>query len=474
MPIAMNARVAVDGPTDHVGRLARSAAAIDEAMVPTCQFREWFADRARRNQYQVKRVPLEQLQGWHTDAQTGNLGHVSGRFFSVQGLDVATAHRETPSWTQPIILQPEIGILGILVKEFDGILHCLMQAKMEPGNVNSLQLSPTIQATHSNYTRVHQGNAIPYLQQFDAGRKSRVLVHTLQSEQGASFLHKRNRNMVVEVDEDIPVLDGFCWLTLGQINALLAEDNLIHMDARSVMSVIPVGAPPGAAAASDDFRGALARSLADLPHASRLLSWFADVKSRRALSRRLIPLNSISGWRRTPDGISHETGKYFSVIGVDVEASDREVPRWSQPLLAPAGRGILALLTRRTEGVLEVLLQARTEAGTFDVIELAPSVQCAPDNYQGIGDRRAPYFLDQVLSAPASRIRFDAIHSEEGGRFYHAENRYVIIEVGADFPDDAPADYTWATVREMNELVRHSHYLNVEARCLLACLHSLL
>jgi oxidase EvaA len=162
------------------------------------------------------------------------------------------------------------------------------------------------------------------------------------------------------------------------------------------------------------------------------------------------------------------------VIGADIEASDREVPCWSQPLLAPIGRGVLALVTRRRDGVLEVLLQARTEAGTFDVVELAPSVQCVPDNYRGIAGRAEPYLLDYVLSAPDSHIRFDAIHSEEGGRFYHAENRYMIVEAGRDLPEQPPADYTWATVREMDELVRHGHYLNVEARCLLACLHTLL
>ncbi|MFC5183721.1 NDP-hexose 2,3-dehydratase family protein [Actinomadura harenae] len=475
MPFPAHTRVTVHGPADDVRRLARSAAAVDEAMVPTDQFHEWFTDRGRRNRYQVRRAPIDRLHGWRTDPATGNLEHLSGRFFSVQGLEVSTAHRETREWAQPIIVQPEVGILGILVKEFGGVLHCLMQAKTEPGNVNALQLSPTVQATRSNYTRVHRGNAIPYLEYFDGEDAARVMVHTLQSEQGASFLHKRNRNMVVEATGDVPVRDGFCWLTLGQLNALLAKDNLVHMDARSVMSVIPVAAPPAAASAPDDFRGALARSLADQPrHHTGLLSWFTGVKSRRALDRRLVPLDSIGGWRREADRISHESGKYFSVIGVDVEASDREVPSWSQPLLAPARRGVLGLLTRRVDGVLEVLVQARTEAGTLDVVELAPSVQCVPENYEGVGGRLAPGLLGQIPSGPDPRIRFDAIHSEEGGRFYHAENRYVIAEIGGDFPEELPDGHAWATVRELNELVRHGHYLNVEARCLLACLHSLL
>ena len=42
---------------------------------------------------------------------------------------------------QPIINQPEIGFLGFITKEFNGILHFLVQAKVEPGNVNNVQIS---------------------------------------------------------------------------------------------------------------------------------------------------------------------------------------------------------------------------------------------------------------------------------------------------------------------------------------------
>lgn len=70
---------------------------------------------------------------------------------------MATNWGRVASWDQPIINQPEVGYLGFIVKEFNGVLHFLMQAKIEPGNVNHVQLSPTIQATRSNYTQVHQG-----------------------------------------------------------------------------------------------------------------------------------------------------------------------------------------------------------------------------------------------------------------------------------------------------------------------------
>jgi len=161
------------------------------------------------------------------------------RFFSVEGLRVRTDRPWVSEWAQPIIVQPEIGVLGILVKRFDGVPHCLMQAKMEPGNINGLQMSPTVQATRSNYMKVHGGAATKYMEYFRPGSRRRVLFDGLQSEQGSWFLHKRNRNIVVETDDDVPLDEDFCWLTLDQIRRLLRLDHMVNMDSRTVLACVP-------------------------------------------------------------------------------------------------------------------------------------------------------------------------------------------------------------------------------------------
>ena len=69
------------------------------------------------------------------------------------------------------------------------------------------------------------------------------MVDQLQSEQGARFLHKRNRNIIVEVEESDPIeiLDGFIWLSLGQIKELISYPNVLNMDTRTVISCITFG-----------------------------------------------------------------------------------------------------------------------------------------------------------------------------------------------------------------------------------------
>ncbi|HEY1921067.1 MAG TPA: NDP-hexose 2,3-dehydratase family protein [Streptosporangiaceae bacterium] len=441
------------------------------------QFEPWWSERARSNRFNVTPIAFDDLGSWHFDPDTGNLAHASGKFFTIEGLHVRSSYGPVGEWSQPVINQPEIGILGIIVKNVDGVPHCLMQAKMEPGNVNTLQLSPTVQATRSNYTRVHQGGSTRYLEYFAGPVRGRVLVDVLQSEQGSWFYRKRNRNMVVEVSDDIPLHEDFCWLPLRQVLDLLHVDNLVNMDARTVLSCMPF-APPQAGSGSRHapaaFRRALARSL-DLFAGARhdlgdILSWFTEEKTRHEVSTQLVPARRLAGWKRTDHEIARADGKHFRVIAVNVEASNREVPSWRQPLLAPVSRGIIAFLAKAIEGVMHVLVHARVEPGFVDAAELGPTLQLLQENYAGLPQ---PRYLDYVLGADPARIRFDALLSEEGGRFYDAQNRYQVIEVDDDFPLSCPQDYRWVTLGQLSELLRHSHYLNVQARSLVACLHSL-
>ena len=183
-----------------------------------------------------------------------------------------------------------------------------------------------------------------------------------------------------------------------------------------------------------------------------------------------MPLSGLPQWQRTPDELVHEDKKYFSVLGVHVRATSREVSEWSQPMVAPAGRGTIAFLGRRIHDRFHLLVQARTEAGTHDVVEMSPTVKCIPANYADLPRAQWPPYLEVVQDAPADRILVDVVHSEEGGRFFHAESRYLVVDVGEDFGLDVPGDFCWMTVEQLTGFVCYGNHVNVEARCLLSCL----
>ncbi|EHR62803.1 NDP-hexose 2,3-dehydratase family protein [Saccharomonospora cyanea] len=464
---------------EAASRLTDSLLAPGSHLPGTAAVHDWLAGLSRHTWMETQRAGLDELAGWVREPDTGFLRHHTGRFFSVEAVTVERADAVVPSWRQPIINQPEIGILGILVKEIDGVLHCLIQAKQEPGNPGGgLQLSPTVQATRSNYTGVHRGRAIPYLEYFREPAGRGVLVDIRQSEQGAWFYRKRNRNMVVEVGDDVEAVDGFCWLTLRQLAELLSVPDLVNMDTRTVLACLPGGGAYWSEAVAsrpgDDFLAALARSAdpaAPSVHTTdEVLSWITEARTRTELRVERTPLRELAGWCTEDGVISHRSGRFFSVVGVHVKAEGREVGAWSQPMIEPVGTGVIAFLVRTIDGVLHVLTHARTEPGYADVVELAPTVQCTPENYDVLPDAARPRFLDEVLRS--ERIRFDTVLSEEGGRFLGAQNRYVIVETDADVAADDP-DYRWLTLSQYDELLRHSFYVNIQARSLLLCLRSL-
>lgn len=438
-------------------------------------FDDWLDSRRQAHAFEIRRVPFSELDGWHFEGRTGNLAHRSGRFFRVEGLRVRILDGQGTQWHQPVIVQPEVGILGILMKRFNGEPHFLMQAKMEPGNPNLLQLSPTVQATRSNYMRVHKGADVRYLDYFRGARRGKVIADVLQSEHGWWFYRKRNRNIILETEDDVPEHEDFCWLTLDQINELMRRDNLVNMDSRTVLANLPAATVrPRGSGSADPFiraimasRDPLAGSLSTTP---ALLSWIVSQRSEPVVETARVGLRGLPGWYQTPDEIAREDRRHFRIVGVKVRADNREVTSWSQPLLEPMGVGIAAFIVKEFGGVLHVLVHSKIEGGFLDTIELGPTVQCRPGNYD---EADAPLFLDYILAAGKSRIRFEAVHSEEGGRFLHAQSRYLVVEADDTLTGKIPDEYTWITLWQMADLLRHGGYLQVQARVLIACMNGL-
>ncbi|MFG2016546.1 NDP-hexose 2,3-dehydratase family protein [Actinomadura geliboluensis] len=462
---------AAPGVGDLARRLAASAAHVPR---PPAWAVAWLAERRDRNPFEVTGVPFARLDGWAFASGSGDLVHRSGRFFSVEGIRVRAGRGPVRTWEQPIINQPDVGVLGIVAREIDGVLRFLMQAKAEPGNVNTVQLSPTVQATASNFQRVHGGAPSRYLEYFARDGLARVLVDVLQSEQGAWFRGKRNRNIVVETTGPVDVHEDFAWFTLGELYALLRLPNVVNMDARTVLSCLPL---PVAADPADGFGAALRRSARALDRGAlhrpgEVRGWLTARKMAHTLDVRPVPLDAVEGWRRDDREIFHTGGRHFTISGVRVRASNREVRDWCQPLLRPRGTGLAVFLARPIRGVLHVLARADLAPGHRDVVEVGPTVQCTPADQARLPPSDRARYLD-LVTAGGGAVRYDVEQSEEGGRFQRAVTRNQIVQVDDDFPLEVPPDFRWLTVAQLRELTRASYQVNIEARTLALCLHAL-
>lgn len=422
----------------------------------------WISKQRNSEKINIRKIPFNKLEKWHFNNSNEVLSHESGKFFSIQGIRINTNWGGIHTWEQPIINQPEIGILGIIAKEFDGIMHFLLQAKIEPGNINYVQLSPTLQATKSNYTKVHKGKAPDFLNYF-LDKNRNTIIDQLQSEQGARFLQKRNRNMIIKVDEDIEYNDNYFWMTLDQIKDIMRENNVVNMDTRSVIAGLNINKRQ-----SESF-SRYSKQNGELYSFNELLSWIAEQKTKYDLDVRRIHLNEVRNWEITDTEIHHKDGKYFKVIATDVAIGNREVTKWTQPMVESVQEGLIAFIVKRINGVIHFIVQAKVEVGNLDIIELAPTVQCLTGNYRETGEGKLP-FLDYVLNANDNQKVFDTLQSEEGGRFYREQNRNMIVLAEDDFPNELAENYIWMTYDQIHAFMMFNNYINIQARSLLAAI----
>lgn len=449
----------------------KSALTEENPFISTKGIKQWLKERNNAISVNVKKTPFSELKDWILDEQKGVLKHKSGKFFTIEGINVQTNWGKVKDWDQPIINQPEIGYLGIITKEFNGILYFLLQAKVEPGNVNNVQLSPTLQATKSNYTQVHKGNKPRYLEYFQTATRNNVILDQLQSEQGARFLKKRNRNIILKIDDVIEIHEDFIWLTLGQIKNLIQFDNLVNMDTRTVISGISFEYSVLPKFQFNNFELGMLISANEKTNAvnsfDEIIKWITDLKCSYELRVQSKSIFNVRDWEVTPNEIRHKDKKFFKVIAAQVEISNREVTAWTQPLVEPVQEGIIAFITKKVNGVYHFLIQAKQESGNFDIIEMAPTVQCITGSYE---DLAAVPFLEYVLNVDKNQIKFDTLQSEEGGRFYREQNRSLIIEADEDFPLKLPENYIWTTLNQLNYFTKFNNYLNIQARSLISAI----
>ena len=461
----------------------KSALSFDNPFINTQAVINWVKEQNNFVSVQINKIPFSDLKLWQFDNDNSRLQHNTGKFFSIDGIRINTNWGSVQTWDQPIINQPEIGYLGFITKEFNGILHFLLQAKIEPGNINFVQLSPTLQATKSNYTQAHQGKRPAYLDYFVNAKPTQILLDQLQSEQGARFLRKRNRNIIIKIEEEVSLLENFVWLTLAQIKELMKVDNLVNMDTRTVISGIPYGIYSDLQIDLFSFLNkhqlpysVESRMLKSMLSSESAVNSFDSIikfvtrhKAFFELNIEKIPLNAINSWNINEYAIEHNENKYFKIIAVEVSIGNREVSKWTQPMIEPAQEGICAFVCKEINGVLHFAVQAKLECGNFDIIEFAPTVQCLTGDYRNYNSSDIPY-LDYVLNIEREKIILDNLQSEEGGRFYKEQNRNMIVVAGDEISEILPENFIWMTLNQLNSFIKFNNYLNIQARSLLAAI----
>ena len=389
---------------------------------------------------EVKEVNFDELQAWSFDVN-GDLVHESGKFFRICAGNAVDSLSGTER-AQPVIDQPEQGILGIISRCKDHKIEILLQAKIEPGNLDSVQYSPTVQATKSNYTGAHKGRPVPYLGDF-LPQADHVVSRGLQSEHGYKFYRKANDNVHVHDNRAKAIDKHFVWLSLGDIRYLLSREHCVNMDTRSVLATIDfIGKPLGYGEISSLLgelgtieRELLFSSVSDegaVYSLNEIREWVARSKGSATIKKQILPLPTLleKGWDLTKAKLSSDNNRHFELVGVRASIASRETSSWYQPI----------------------------------VRDRVPKVYAVPDSTFSLGESLKPFGLKEQ----DAKIIYDKYQSEEGGRFMEQKNRYIVAIVGTHAPTTVPEKFKWLTLYQIKQLTKHECHVNIEARTLTA------
>ena len=412
------------------------------------EIKKWLNNQRSLHKLNINIVSLNALPNWKYTKK--NIHHISNRFFKIVGLKVLSNFYKK-NWEQPIIIQNEIGILGIIKNKKTN--KYLLQAKVEPGNINKLQIAPTVQATKSNYNRVHGGQKVPYIDYFLKYKKLNIFN---QSEQGFRYLYKFNSNILIEIKKKITNKKEFRWFSKQQIKELIKEKNLINMDTISVLS---------------SFISKI-KVNNSINTNKTIYDWVKKNDSIYFIKIKIVDLSNLKEWSIKLKKIIHKKNRHFSIIGIDVKTNKREINNWSQPILKGKKMAFAGFVKTNINNTDHYLCRYIIKPGLKK-----SSIGCTVNtsdisifNKNSNLDNTEKKFIKKYFFSKKNKknIIYDNILSDEGGRFYKCQIRYMISLF--DYKDilTIPKNYMFLSHNQIVEMIKNKR-LDIESRLLFAC-----
>ena len=403
---------------------------------------DWLNNQKKINKIKIKKKKINSLKDWIFKQNI--IFHKSNNFFSIKPFLFQQKNKKI---FQPLIVQKERGILGIVKKKIAGKDYYLLQSKIEPGNINGIQISPTVQATKSNYLRKHGGKKTPFLEYFLKKQKKLKIISKIKlSEQGSRFLKKKNWNILLETNKiNIPFKKNYCWLTKENIRYLINKKNMLNMDTISVLS-------------SAIKKNLNENKLNSNYNVKNMLQKF-DKKIK--FSRNIISFNELKSWKIKKNSIYDIKNKYFSIFFIDVFANLREVKKWEQPIISDHFSSLNGFLVSKINNTIHYLLRIINEPG-FDQSKYTSTI--FEKNFS-LDSRKNIKFLSFFNK---KNCLMDLVNSDEGGRFLNNQTRNMINEIKDFKKININKNFIWASHNQVINLIRQNK-ITIEARNLFAC-----
>lgn len=196
----------------------------------------------------------------------------------------------------------------------------------------------------------------------------------------------------------------------------------------------------------------------------KILNWRKKLKKKYQIKSKLINISDCKDWfYDSKKNLTHKSGQFFKVKGVKIlNASNREVNQWTQPILTQLHGGFLGFICRETkENGIEFLLEAKTEPGDNGDLKICPSFQATQSNLNRAHGGKTPTFKEIVMDLKKADLIYKCNHCEEGARFWEKSNMNIIVKLKNPYDKRINGEnYIWANFFQIKKLALKNNIVN--------------
>ncbi len=130
-----------------------------------------------------------------------------------------------------------------------------------------------------------------------------------------------------------------------------------------------------------------------------LTDFYKSQIKKNSATVRVKNLFNLDLWNVEKNKISHNTGKFFEIIGIDVtQSTTREVggQGWDQPIIKELNNvgGLLGLIRTYINDLPHYLIEAKFEPGNYNKIQFSPSIQATFSNIEAAHGGKTPNYYE--------------------------------------------------------------------------------
>ena len=140
-----------------------------------------------------------------------------------------------------------------------------------------------------------------------------------------------------------------------------------------------------------------------------------------------------------------------------VKSNTREINSWDQPILNPIKKTTYILLIRIINGRYHFLLDVKYEPGIIKNKIFTPT-------FSHLQIKKNKKILGNLIKRFNGKIIHRSIQSEEGGRFYLAQNEYIIVKLLDKKNFDKISNKIWLPISQILLLIRTSNFIGIQLR----------